>query len=170
MRLQYIVLRYWNLDFDSTKQHFLILVQQKAFIISRTTGFVCSAEVLKSYKTSTIWPVLWVSTVHIFISIISIHCYFVGVDPVAVLRWTIVKTLIKSMFAFIKAGHVYRKRGGMFTFDIHTRFANAFARVRFSVSSYGKMNRPHGRAVSTPDFGSWVSCFKFRWRRDSFRT
>ncbi|XP_052282643.1 unconventional myosin-IXa-like isoform X3 [Dreissena polymorpha] len=35
-----------------------------------------------------------------------------GVDPVAVLRWTIIKTLIKSVFAFVKAGKTYRKRGG----------------------------------------------------------
>ncbi|XP_052795146.1 unconventional myosin-IXAa-like isoform X4 [Mya arenaria] len=35
-----------------------------------------------------------------------------GVDPVAVLRWTIIKTLIKSVFAFKKAGIVFRKRGG----------------------------------------------------------
>ncbi|WAQ98537.1 MY9AA-like protein [Mya arenaria] len=34
------------------------------------------------------------------------------VDPVAVLRWTIIKTLIKSVFAFKKAGIVFRKRGG----------------------------------------------------------
>lgn len=37
---------------------------------------------------------------------------FTGVDPVAVLRWTIVKTLIKSVFAFLKAGKSYRDRGG----------------------------------------------------------
>ncbi|XP_053405798.1 unconventional myosin-IXAb-like isoform X4 [Mercenaria mercenaria] len=35
-----------------------------------------------------------------------------GVDPVAVLRWTILKTLIKSVFAFIRAGKTYRHRGG----------------------------------------------------------
>lgn len=38
--------------------------------------------------------------------------YVLGVDPVAVLRWTIVKTLIKSMFAFLKAGKMFRARGG----------------------------------------------------------
>jgi len=38
--------------------------------------------------------------------------YFPGVDPVAVLRWTIVKTLIKSVFAFVKAGKTFRSRGG----------------------------------------------------------
>ncbi|KAK3592955.1 hypothetical protein CHS0354_036814 [Potamilus streckersoni] len=35
-----------------------------------------------------------------------------GVDPVAVLRWAILKTLLKAVFAFIKAGERYRNRGG----------------------------------------------------------
>ncbi|KAL3866507.1 hypothetical protein ACJMK2_043800 [Sinanodonta woodiana] len=35
-----------------------------------------------------------------------------GVDPVAVLRWAILKTLLKAVFAFIKAGERYKIRGG----------------------------------------------------------
>lgn len=37
----------------------------------------------------------------------------VGLDPVAVLRWSIIKTLVKSVFAFIAAGRTYRSNGGM---------------------------------------------------------
>ncbi|XP_078314826.1 unconventional myosin-IXb-like isoform X4 [Crassostrea virginica] len=36
-----------------------------------------------------------------------------GLDPVAVLRWSIIKTLVKSVFAFIAAGRSYRSNGGM---------------------------------------------------------
>eukprot|EP00105_Crassostrea_gigas_P035727 XP_019919875.1 PREDICTED: unconventional myosin-IXa isoform X5 [Crassostrea gigas] len=36
-----------------------------------------------------------------------------GLDPVAVLRWSIIKTLVKSVFAFIAAGRSYRSNGGV---------------------------------------------------------
>ncbi|XP_021359290.1 unconventional myosin-IXa-like isoform X4 [Mizuhopecten yessoensis] len=36
-----------------------------------------------------------------------------GIDPVAVLRWSIVKTLVKSVFAFIAEGKKFRSRGGL---------------------------------------------------------
>ncbi|XP_056022909.1 unconventional myosin-IXa-like isoform X21 [Ostrea edulis] len=36
-----------------------------------------------------------------------------GLDPVAVLRWSIIKTLVKSVFAFIAAGRTYRSNGGV---------------------------------------------------------
>ncbi|XP_061172961.1 unconventional myosin-IXa-like [Saccostrea echinata] len=36
-----------------------------------------------------------------------------GLDPVAVLRWSIIKTLVKSVFAFIAAGRTYRNNGGV---------------------------------------------------------
>jgi hypothetical protein len=57
----------------------------------------------------------------------NIYYYFIsGVDPVAVLRWTILKTLIKSMFAFIRAGKTYRHRGGMAYNNDITIFAALF--------------------------------------------
>ncbi|XP_069137068.1 unconventional myosin-IXb-like isoform X2 [Argopecten irradians] len=36
-----------------------------------------------------------------------------GIDPVAVLRWSIVKTLVKSVFAFIAEGKKFRSRDGL---------------------------------------------------------
>lgn len=39
-----------------------------------------------------------------------------GLDPVAVLRWSIIKTLVKSVFAFIAAGRSYRNNGGLYSF------------------------------------------------------
>ncbi|KAJ8304274.1 hypothetical protein KUTeg_017857 [Tegillarca granosa] len=36
-----------------------------------------------------------------------------GVDPVAVLRWSIVRTLVRSVFAFKCAGKKYRENGGV---------------------------------------------------------
>ena len=38
------------------------------------------------------------------------------------------------------------------------------------LSSLLWLKRPRGRAVSAPDFGSWVRGFESRWRRDSSRT
>lgn len=42
-----------------------------------------------------------------------IYIFVVGLDLVVVLRWFIIKILVKSVFVFIVVGRSYRSNGGM---------------------------------------------------------
>lgn len=45
---------------------------------------------------------------------VTLCLVYLGIDPVAVLRWSVVRAFFRCYFAFKKAGEHYRKNGGMF--------------------------------------------------------
>ena len=46
--------------------------------------------------------------VYVYLCICLLIYMFTGIDPVALLRWSIIRTLIRSVFAFSAAGDKYR--------------------------------------------------------------
>lgn len=70
-----------------------------------------------------------------------------GLDPVAVLRWSIIKTLVKSVFAFIAAGRSYRSNGGLYSFfgELWTSsliFLFSFCVILFTCLGYPTLHYP----------------------------